>query len=333
MQIKTSLLSLFMVGAAHAAVISRITTFSDGSILYSSDLNAEFNNIVNTVNSLDNANLASNANISPAKLNPIIAGDALGVNSTTSALEVKTDGSTMETSGDAIRVKDVGITTAKLALSSVTTQIIADSSVTTAKLAAGAVTGAVIADGSITTAKLADANVTTAKLALNSVTTQLIADSSITHAKLSARTQQSVTASVGNVADGISTGSFTHATTTITPVTNATVTITTTGRPVLVKMESADIGTGDGKVILADQTGDGFVTFNVLFRRGGGTQQVYNMGGLYPADGFVYYPCSSLQFTDFPSAGTVTYTLEVANAQVGTDTISVFDCKMVAYEL
>jgi uncharacterized protein YjbI with pentapeptide repeats len=86
------------------------------------------------------------------------------------------DGTTIEwdTSGKKIRVKDAGITTAKIADANVTTAKIADANVTTAK----------IADANVTTAKIADANVTTAKIADSNVTTAKIANSAVTDAKL-----------------------------------------------------------------------------------------------------------------------------------------------------
>ena len=61
-----------------------------------------------------------------------IAGDALGQNANGS-LEVKTDGSTIETSGDALRVKALGIDTAHLATDAVETVKIKNDAVTGAK--------------------------------------------------------------------------------------------------------------------------------------------------------------------------------------------------------
>jgi hypothetical protein len=66
-----------------------------------------------------------------------------------------TDNASIEVSGNKFRVKDAGVTAAK------------------------------IADANVTTAKIADANVTAAKLASNSVETAKIADDAVTNAKLS----------------------------------------------------------------------------------------------------------------------------------------------------
>jgi len=86
------------------------------------------------------------------------------------------DATTLEwdTSGKKIRIKDAGVTTAKIADGNVTTVKILDANVTTAKIADNAVTTAKILDANVTTAKILDANVTTAK----------IADANVTNVKL-----------------------------------------------------------------------------------------------------------------------------------------------------
>lgn len=76
------------------------------------------------------------------------------------------DGTFLEASGQTIRIKDLGVTTAK----------VNDLAVTAGKIAADAVT----------TAKILDLNVTTGKLAADAVTTAKIADDNVTLAKLAA---------------------------------------------------------------------------------------------------------------------------------------------------
>jgi hypothetical protein len=76
-----------------------------------------------------------------------------------------TDNSTLEVNdgvgGDgSLRVKDVGITTAKLADGAVSTQKIADSAVTSGKIADSAVTSGKIADGAITSGKISTTDTT-----------------------------------------------------------------------------------------------------------------------------------------------------------------------------
>lgn len=114
------ILVLWILGfPALAAQISRIKTFSDGEILTASDLNAEFNNVVDGVNSITDDNVASNAAISPAKIATSIAGDGLGRNGSTGVLSVTVDDSTLEISADTVQVKDGGITLDKLATSTI----------------------------------------------------------------------------------------------------------------------------------------------------------------------------------------------------------------------
>lgn len=115
------------------------------------------------------------AAITAVKLNGDIAGDALGLNVGTNALELKVDGSSLEIASDAVRVKALGIATGMLAATSVTTAKIASNAVTSAKLADGAVS---------TTAKLADGIVTTAKIANNQITSALLANNSVGAAAL-----------------------------------------------------------------------------------------------------------------------------------------------------
>lgn len=82
-----------------------------------------------------------------------VAGDGLAHSA--GVLSVNVDNATIELNADALRVKDLGITSGKLA----------DDSVTNAKIADNAVESLQIASNAVTTAKIADANVTAAKLA------------------------------------------------------------------------------------------------------------------------------------------------------------------------
>jgi len=119
------------------------------------------------------------------KLNQVIDNATF----TTSAV----DNVSTQLAGEAIIVKDGGVTTAKLNDSAVTTAKIADANVTTAK----------IADSNVTTAKIADANVTFAKL------TDVIDDDTMATATATTlATSESIKAYVDSLLSVIFTESF-----------------------------------------------------------------------------------------------------------------------------
>jgi len=119
--------------------------------------------------------LASNA-VTTAKINndavdkdkiaADVAGNGLGQN-VDGSLEVNVDGSTLEINSDSLRVKDLGISSSKLAADSVITSKILDSNVTANKLASDSVTTVKILNANVTTAKLADDSVDKDKINAN----------------------------------------------------------------------------------------------------------------------------------------------------------------------
>ena len=128
------------------------------------------------------AKIADDA-VTKDKIAADVAGAALGQNADGS-LEVNVDDSTIEINTDAIRVKDLGITSAKLAADSVVTAKILDANVTAAKLASDSVTTDKILDANVTDAKLAADAVVTAKILDSNVTSAKIADDAVTAAKI-----------------------------------------------------------------------------------------------------------------------------------------------------
>lgn len=123
---------------------------------------------------------ANGDQVTATKLNSLVDSATFGANIV--------DNTTLATSGSGtsatLIIKDLGVSTAKIAASAVTTSKIADANVTTAKILDANVTTAKIADANVTTVKIADANVTTAKIADLNVTTGKIADAAVTTAKL-----------------------------------------------------------------------------------------------------------------------------------------------------
>jgi hypothetical protein len=95
--------------------------------------------LVATINTLDNANIATAANINAAKL----------LDASIQPAKLATD------SVETAKIKDANVTTAKIDDGAVTTAKINDAAVTTAKINAGAVTTAKVEDGAITSTKMA----------------------------------------------------------------------------------------------------------------------------------------------------------------------------------
>lgn len=172
-----------------------------------------------------------------------------------------------------------------------------------------------IADSAVTTVKIADLNVTTGKIAANAVT----------RAKL---------ASVGQQQSGSI--NFSTASTTYVDVTGATLSITTTGRPVMTMVIP------DGSVIsylnirmtaTAPFVGRQYGGFIKLVRDATDVQshglldiaeQTAELVGINRPANLFYF--------DAPGAGTYTYKLQ-ALVNGANESIEFFNCRLVAYEL
>jgi len=85
--------------------------------------------------------------VTAVALNADVAGNGVGLNTGTNAIEVKVDDATLEISSDTLQVKAGGVDTAHLADDAVTSDKIADGAVTTDKLADSAALVALIGAG------------------------------------------------------------------------------------------------------------------------------------------------------------------------------------------
>lgn len=322
-----SVLFWFMPVLSHAAIVSRVTTFSDGSVLFASDLNSEFNNLVNNINALDNDNIIAGAAISPSKISGTITGSGLLRDGTTGALSIDPDDVTVEISSNEVRLKDNGVSSAKLRQSAALS-VVGNSTNATANvadIAAGS-------DGQVlrrSGTSIGFGTVAAAGLASNAVATATIQDGAVTQAKRAALGQQ-ISASSGSFSlNGFPSG------TTPTDVTNLSVTITTTGRPVFVGMIPgsssaasvahtwASLLTSTAWRIIFDRSGTTIANhyFGVTTSTGSG-------GSIHIAD----YACSAFNIVDVPSAGTYTYKVQMASTATSF-TGYVTNCKLIAYEL
>lgn len=171
----------------------------------------------------------------------------------------------------------------------------------------------VIPDGYITTVHLAD----------DAVTTDKILDGAITAAKLAALNYQLSSSS----------GSYSlTGTTSITDVTNLSVSITTTGRPVFVGLISD--GTGVQSTIVYSDTQIQLSPELYLYRGATNisTQSFAQRVGGSSVYSFTGVPVSAVSHIDIPSAGTYTYKFSV-RPTASTAVMEVLKAKLIAYEL
>lgn len=176
----------------------------------------------------------------------------------------------------------------------------------------------------IPTGGIVDASITAAKLASNSVTTAKIVDASVTRAKLASVGQQ-FSANFSDYRASFDSG--------FVDITNATLSITTTGRPVVIgiapRTSTLDCGFaftyGAASFaalafvkLLRDSTDVLSLTIGNSFTGGTGSTATYNA------------PASSVFLIDVPSAGTYTYKLQ-AQFTTGFDFLA--QGRLFAYEL
>ncbi len=131
-----------------------------------------------------------------------------------------------------------------------------------------------------------------------------------------------------------SSGTFSTTNTSATDVTNLSVTITTTGRPVMLLLVSDGTGGVNDAHIRVDSTGTS-VGGEIYFIRGSTEIGQYGIGLIATGSGGTNYevrvPLSSCLMVDIVAAGTYTYKLQAsANA---SDTIYVWRAKLLAFEL
>jgi hypothetical protein len=202
---------------------------------------------------------------------------------------------------------DVQPDAASIEVSGSTLQI-KDLGVTTAKINASAVTTAKIADGNITTVKILDGNVTQAKRA-----------------------------SLG-LQESTAIAAWSTASTSYVNVTNLTITITTTGRPLFIALMPSDTTTGfnTGHVYAQAAASAGWDCF-IQFYNSTSLAAVYTsevgVASISGTNQIVRVPSSSF-WCIVPSLAAGTYTFVTRNAVTGTSASCFINyTKMIAYEL
>lgn len=238
-------------------------------------------------------------------------------------------------------IQNSGITAStKLIDGSISTAKIADLAISTAKIAADAITGAKIGDdvidsehyvaGSIDAEHLASSSVETAKINDLAVTTGKINDSAVTAAKIATGVITQV--KMGSLGQQVSAscGTLTIAEQALTDVTNLSVSITTTGRPVFVGL----IGdTGASSEVSANTTVlSGGCRISILR----GASVIANYPVYASLTDFLQIAPGAYWTLDVVSAGTYTYKVQALvddGTGNGVAQMRLFDVKLVAFEL
>lgn len=140
--------------------------------------------------------------------------------------------------------------------------------------------------------------INTSNIANNAITTPLIADHNVTQAKLQLR-PTGTTVAAGGIAVSASCGFF--LTNTSSAITNLSVTITTTGRPVVICFRDD----GLGGVARFGSVGAGNVQSRWVLKSNGA--QICNQAVTNGNGGTIYLPPNAFSFIDLPAAGTYTY--------------------------
>ena len=200
-------------------------------------------------------------------------------------------------------------------------------------LATNSVSTAKIVASAVTTAKIADDAITNVKMANDSVDTAEIVDAAVTKVK-----QEAVTVTTdgsdpgaGGVVKSTNSGSggsgFSTSSTSLTDVTNLSVTLTTTGRPVMLMLESDSTTTAtspfDG-IIQVESNNSALVAFL--------DNTTVISSQMYDNDSAGFIPASAFRYLYDVAAGTHTFKVQTASG-IGTYDVLFKSVVLVAYEI
>lgn len=151
----------------------------------------------------------------------------------------------------------------------------------------------------------------------------------ITQADLALRATGS-TVAAGGIAVSSSSGSFSSSSLSVVAVTNLSITITTLGRPVSLKMQPS--GVSESYIGLINNAGNTAI-FDVIVKRGSTTISTSTLSIVAAGATAVnsLLPTSSIAFDDVIAAGTYTYTISVQG--LGAGIIAVNNAVLVGYEI
>lgn len=172
-----------------------------------------------------------------------------------------------------------------------------------------------------------EVNSNTVQVKASGITTTQISSQAVEQNNLYIRTANSSTASAGNVAISSSCGSFTTTAGDNNPqlVTNLSVTLTTTGRPVIIKIipDINSSSSGEGSRINDDTAGG----MAIRIKRDASFISVFTLSG--DGSGTAYW--SPFDTLDVPSAGSHTYSVYV-NTNISGNA-AIFNMRLMAYEI
>jgi hypothetical protein len=205
---------------------------------------------------------------------------------------------------DSAKIADAAIVTAKINDAAITSAKIADASILTAKIADAQITGAKIDTATIGTANIANAAITAAKIADANITTAKIADAQITNAKI-------VNAAIDTLkvaGNSITISAYAESSSFPQPANNYylafTVTVNFTVAPTAVHLFLTDTA------LIYDPLvgGPPYSCMPVYITRDGNNAGLNGTGSI---SGMVSTPSPlvPIYLTDFPSAGTHTYSV------------------------
>lgn len=128
-------------------------------------------------------------------------------------------------------------------------------------------------------------------------------------------------------------GTFTGSGINIAAVTNLSVTITTTGRPVMIQVIPEQYALGANSFIRVEST-TAITEMTVSVLRGATTIANIGLGAVYADAGTndITYPPSAVTYVDTPSAGTYTYSVYYEQTLPASST-TWSNCKLLVYEL
>ncbi|MBI1841941.1 MAG: hypothetical protein HYR88_13965 [Verrucomicrobia bacterium] len=209
------------------------------------------------------------------------------------------------------------------------------------RIQTNSITSSQIANGAVTSNQIAPLQIHAGLIAARTISSNQVADSAIGGAQLAANAvtfeklaPRPLNSDLpGGVAMSASTGPYPmgdFGATTLSDVTNLHVTITTTGRPVIVTLGSPPKAK-ESAVDLYSSNGDFPIGRFVFSRDGEDLTSMYAGRDDNPV-GNIQYPPSAFSFIDFPGKGTHTYKLRAVVRSTGA-AIAFIECVLIAYEL